>query len=169
MCMLHSLPSNVAVCILKIYYKGGSDDFKCNFFRWRNHAVSISERLILSVLSLNIITRNKGRCIKHFNYTHLVMGLFKQVWPPKPDGEVRRSKWYKLGLTKILCMDIQWCELMIWSYTYSKRAFVLPIAYLFCSYIASRTSLQKTSFQGPQTHSMMVVYLPPPPFLQQNQ
>ena len=125
----------------------GSDDFKCNFFMWRNHAVSISERLILSVLSLNIITRNKGRCIKHCNYTHLVMGLFKQVWPPKPDGEVRRSKWYKLGLTKILCMDIQWCELMIWSYTYSKRAFVLPIAYLFCSYIASRTSLQKTSFQ----------------------
>ena len=61
----------------------------------RNHAVSILERLVLSVrtwLSLNIITRNKGRCIKHCNITHLVIGLFKQVWPSNPDGEVRRSK-----------------------------------------------------------------------------
>ena len=43
-------------------------------------------------LSLNIITRTKGRCIKHCNITHLVIGLFKQVWPSKPVGEVRRSK-----------------------------------------------------------------------------
>ena len=88
MCFIH-LPSNMAVCILKIFQKGGSDDFKCNFSKSCSQHIGIKGLFCQCVhawLFLNIITRNKGRCIKHCNITHLVIGLFKQVWPSKPDG-----------------------------------------------------------------------------------